>query len=167
MHYAAYQARHDGTDFSFTGRDDVAGILGTFSPGGVPPVVTGDTLDEVRIRARAHLGEEPGAFLYLTDADGRVYEIMINVKHHRVTEAANRRTAITGAILLFCITCLLATAFGLGAWLAILGFLGAGCVYCLILRVRLFNEIEGAVICEIFLILGLLLIPAIKKATGE
>jgi len=167
LHYAAYQARHDGTDFSSTGRDEAAGILGTFSPNGVPPVVTADTLDEIRVRARAHLGEEPGAFLYLTDADGRVYEIMINVKYHRATEAANRCTVITGALLSFCVTSLLATALGLGAWWAIAGFLVAACVYCVIMRAKLFNEIEGAAICEIFLVLGLLLIPAIKKMAGE
>lgn len=167
MLYAAYQARHDGTDFSFDGRDDANGILGTFSPDGVPPIVTADTLDGLRTLARAHLGEEPGAFLYLTNADGRVLEIMINAKYHRALEAANRSTGIAGALLLFCTTSLVATAFSMIGWWAIVAFVGAACLYCVILRLRLFNEIEGAVICEIFLILGLVLIPAIKIATGD
>ena len=78
MTFAAYQARHNGTDFSFEGRDEAAGILGVFMAGEAPPVVTAPTFEELEREARAHLGKEPDAFLYLTDGDGHVYRIMIN-----------------------------------------------------------------------------------------
>ena len=166
MAFAAYQARHDGTDFVFDGRDDAAGILGTFRPGEAPPVVTAETLEELEQKVRAHLGEEPAAFLYLADGNGHVYRIMINKKYHAAIGSAERRTAISVALLVFSVTCLItASLTSLGAW-TLVCFAGAVGLYVLILRVGLFNEIEGAVICEILLILALLLVPALEKLRG-
>ena len=107
MALSAYQARHDGTDFVFDGRDDAAGILGTFRPGEAPPVVTAETLEELEQKVRAHLGEEPAAFLYLADGNGHVYRIMINKKYHAAIGSAERRTAISVALLVFSVTCLI------------------------------------------------------------
>jgi hypothetical protein len=65
--------------------------------------------------------------------------------------------------LVFSVTCLIGASLGsLGAW-ALLGFVGAAALYALILRAGLFNEIEGAVVCETLLILALLLIPALQR----
>jgi len=49
MTFAGYEARHDGKDFDFEGRDDAAGILGTFRPNDAPPVVTAETLEELHL----------------------------------------------------------------------------------------------------------------------
>lgn len=163
MTFTAYQARHDGTDFSSKGRDEAAGILGRHTPSEAPPVVTAHTLEELKLEARAYLGKEPDALLYLTDADRRVHQIMLNEKHHAAIDSAGRRNAISIALLVFCVTCLLGASLGaLGAW-ALLSFVSAVALYALILRVGLLNEIEGAVLCEILLILALILIPALHR----
>lgn len=163
MAFAAYQARHDGTDFVFEGRDDAAGILGTFRPGDAPPVVIAETLEELEQKVQAHLGEEPAAFLYLTDGNGHVYRIMINGKYHAAIESANRRTVISVTLLVFSVTCLLAaSATSPGAW-TLVCFAGAVGLFALILRVGLFNEVECAIVCEILLILALMLAPTIDK----
>ncbi len=112
MTFTAYQARNDGTDFSFEGRDEDAGILGKHPPSEVPPVVTVDTLEDLKCGARAYLGKEPAVVLYLTDTDNCVYEIMINEKHHAAIENAQRRTVISVALLTFCVTCLLGASPG-------------------------------------------------------
>lgn len=166
MPFAAYQARPDGTDFSFEGRDEATGILGVFRPGEAPPVVTAPTLTVLEREARAHLGREPDALLYLTDEQGRVLRIMINEKHHAATERAERRTAVCVALLVFSVTCLVEASLGSpGAW-ALVGFVGAAALYALILRAGLFNAIEAAVVCEILLILALLLILAVQRVRG-
>lgn len=163
MTFAAYQARHDGSDFTFEGRDDAAGILGTFRVGDASPVVTAETLEELEHKARAHLGDEPDAFLYLTNAKAHVYRIMINKKYQATIERAARREEITVALLVFCVTCLVAASLGsLGVW-ALVGFVCVVGLYAITLGVGLFNEIEGALVCEILLILALLFIPALEK----
>ena len=158
MQFAAYQWQNAGTDFSFAGRDETVGVLGTHIPGSTPPVLTAETLEEIKLRARAHLGEEPDACLYITDSGGRVHEILTNRKYHDAKARAERRTAIAVALLVFCATCLVATALGfVGGW-ALIGFVGSAVCYATMLRAGLFNEIEGAFVCEIFLVLGLVLV---------
>jgi len=155
MAFSAYQARRDGTDFSFEGRDE--------GPSEAPPVVTAHSLEELEREARAHLGKEPDALLYLTDGDGRVHRIMINEKHHAAREWAERRTVISVALLVISVTCLIGASAGLvGAW-ALFGFVSAVALDALIVRSGFSNEIEGAVVCEILLILALLLIPQLQR----
>jgi hypothetical protein len=162
MPYAAYESSHDGRDFSFDGRDQAGGILGKLSPR-VPPVVLAETLDELRLKARAHLGEFPDAFLYLVDSENSVYEIMINKKHHEAIEKAWRYVGISIALLIFCLTCLFCSARGdLAVW-GILCFGGISILYFGVVKLGFFNEIEGAVVCEIILILVLILVPAITR----
>ncbi len=159
MTFAAYQSRGNGTDFSFEGRDEAAGILGTFRTGGAVPVVTAHTLEELEQAASAYLGKEPDGLLYLTDGEGRVHRMLINEKHHEAIAKAQRHTAIAVAIAVFSVTCLIGASFAaLGAW-ALLAFVGASALYTLFLRTGFFNAIEGAVICELFLILTLTSIP--------
>jgi hypothetical protein len=149
--------------FSFEGRDESAGILGRLTPGAAVPVAVADTLEQLQREARAYLGDEPAAFLYLVDADGGVRAIVINRKYHEATEKAERRTAIATALLVLCVTSLLGATLGsLGGW-ALLGFVTAAGLYALILLAGLFNEIEGAVVCEMLLILALLMVSAVQR----
>jgi hypothetical protein len=164
MTFAAFQARHDGTDFSFEGRDESAGVLGVFHPREAAPLLTANTLEELEREARAHLGKEPSAYLYLTDDGHRVYRIMINEEHHATIEKRMRRTAIACVLLVFGITCLVGAYFGSLGIMPLLVFVGIAALYVLLLRVDFFNEIEGAVICEIMLILALLLVHAVQRA---
>lgn len=164
MTFAAYQARPEGTDFSFEGRDEAAGVLGTHQLNDTRPVATADTLEELERDARAYLGVEPDAVLYLTDGEGRVRRIMTNEKHHTAIERAGRRTAIALGLLVFSVTCLLA-AVALGAW-AVVAFVGAAGLYAVALRAGLFNELEGAVVCEIILILALVMISLWQRSNS-
>jgi hypothetical protein len=167
MSFAAYQARHDGTDFSREGRDEAAGILGVFKPNDDKPVATADTLEHLEQAARAYLGKEPDAFLYLTDGDCRVLRMMMLENHHAAIDRANRRTAMAAALLIFCMTCLIGASLGsFGGW-ALLCFLGASALYVFILWWGLFNEVEAALMCEIMLILALLSPPALQKLTDR
>ncbi|MEX0938716.1 MAG: hypothetical protein WDZ59_12720 [Pirellulales bacterium] len=163
MTFSAYQARHNEMHFSIEGRDDASGILGIFNPNEAKPVLTADTLEELEQEARAHLGKEPDAFLYLTDGGRRVHRIMINEKHHAAIGRANRRTAVSVAILVFSFTCLIGASLAPLGTLALLGFVGTASLYFLILRWDLYNEIEGAVVCEILLIIVLLLTPLLQR----
>jgi hypothetical protein len=161
--FAAYRARHDGTDFSFEGRDEAVGVLGTRRPSGSRPVATARTLEELEREARAHLGIEPDDVLYLTDGRGRRHRIMTNEKHHAAIAGAARRTAVAVGLLVFSVTCLPA-AVSLGAW-AILAFAGVAGLYVLVLWLGLFNELEGAVACEILLILALVLVSQLQRVS--
>ena len=146
---------------SLEGRDEVSGVIGVYRPGDAPPVATAPTLMELAHEARAHLGKEPDACLYLTDCDGRVQQIMINEKHHASVERGRRHTAIAVAVLVFSVTCLPA-AVGVGAWVLV-AFLSVSAVYAVLLRAGLFNVVEGAIFCEMVLVLGLFLIPILKR----
>jgi hypothetical protein len=99
----------------------------------------------------------------LTDAEFHVHEMMVNVAK---PSAIVRGTAIAVVLLVFGVTCLIAAVLGLGIW-PLVGFVASALIYCVMLRVGLFNEIEGALVCEVFLILGLVLMPAINKVVGD
>src|SRR5207244_9661934 len=89
--------------------------------------------------------------------------MMSNEKHHAAIARADRRTAIAVALLVFSVTCLLGAALcSLGDW-ALLCFIGAVAVYTLTLWGGVFNEGEGATVCEMLLILTLLLLLGLQR----
>ncbi len=159
--FAAYRVEVAGKNLSFEGRDAASGVIGIYSPGDAEPIATAPSLEELVLQSRAYLGNDPDACLYLADGDGRVYQMLICEKYHQAVERANLRTAIAVAVLVFCVTCLPA-AVGAGGW-AVLAFLSVSAIYAVILRAGLFNVVEGAICCEIVLILILLAIPALKQ----
>jgi hypothetical protein len=167
MTFAAFQARHDGTDFSFEGRNESTGVLGIYYPAESTPVFTANTLEELEREARVHLGKEPSAYLYLTDDGHRVYRIVFNESHHATVEKGERHITIAWALLVFSVTCLVGASLSSLGVLPLLSFVSVAALYAFILRVELFNEIEGAVICEILLILALLLIAALQHARNS
>jgi hypothetical protein len=158
MAFAAYRRRSDETAYTWEGRDEAAGIIGRRTPSEEPPFATAQTLEELKQEVWAYLGKHPDAFVYLADSEGNVRATMHCEKYHEAVARANSWTIITAVLLVFSITCLI------GAWslphgaVALLGFIGAVALYALMLRTGFQNEIEGAVVCEIFLILILLLI---------
>ena len=71
---------------------------------------------------------------------------------------------ISFSILTFSVTALVGATIGsLGIWAALI-LVGAVTLYALFLKWGLFNEIEGAIVCEILLIL---VIAAISRVTDE
>lgn len=162
MAYAAYESCHDGKDVSFKERDLTRGILGQFNPR-ADPVAVADTLDELRLKARAHLGEFPDVLLYLVDSENLVHERVLNKKHHEAVQRAGQRAAISIGLLVLCFTCLVGTPGGLERW----GpgcFIGISVLYIGIVKAGLFNEAEGAVVCEILLIILLILTTTLAQS---
>ena|GEM_PF-4804352 len=100
--------------------------------------------------------------LYLTDREGRVHQILKhnNKKHLEAIGKAEYRYSVAVALLVFCVTCLFAASFGLEGLWALLSFVGASMLYVMVVRLGIQNAIEGAVVCEMILILSLLLILA-------
>lgn len=162
LKYSAYQSRNDGTDFSSEGRDAAVGIRGRHIHNGATPIATADTLQELQHEARAYLGKVPEASLYLTDADDWIHDTMINEKYHEATGNAAVRTAICIALLMFCMTALIGAALGFPARWALLSFIAATALYAAILKAKMYNEIEGAVICEMLLILISVMISTVR-----
>lgn len=163
MKFTAYASRADGPHFSVMGRDEAAGILGTLTPNAAPPVVVADSLEALRREANAYLLKEPDALLYLTDADRRVYEALFNEKHHAAKDLASRRHAILTALLVFGATSLIGGFFGSSGAGALLAFAISSALYGFFLRAKFLNEIEGALFCEILLIIILISIPGLLR----
>ena len=161
MRYFVY-ARSNRENWSYEGRDEDAGILGSISPDS-PPIAEGADLEEARLKGLAYLGSEPERSLRITDAEGRVYEILINSKHHSLLEKAERRLCIAIALLVFCVTTLVATVF-IDTWpWALLCFVCILLCYVGHLKIGILNEVEAGLFCELILILILLLLPVWLK----
>lgn len=128
--------------------------------GGTPLPLSKQAL---RLEARAYLGENPEVMLYLTDSEDLVHEILINKKHHAAVNGLARRSRILTALLVLCTTSLLGSAAGFGGW-SLVAFAAATTIYLAIIKIGIFNEIEGAAVCEILLILTIVLIPGIQRA---
>ena len=161
MKFHAYVSSSPSTKFSFEGRDDAKGIRGKLESASTP-VVDGDSLDDLRQKARAYVAQCPSAVLYLADADKMVYETMIDKEYHDAKARAVKRKVMAGAILVFGVTsvsCIVAKAMVLEAlWM----FAGASVLYLVVVLTRVFNEIEGALVTEILLVLALALVPILR-----
>jgi|GEM_PF-5590240 len=156
MPYAAYSSTSPGPQFSFENRNEARGILGTLAGTG-EPVVTADSLDDLRLRAKAHLADHPEHSLYLTDADKRVYDIILCQAYHEAIERRENYIAVVSAVCVFAVTCLVAMAFsGMGFWGLVI-FLGAAGLYLTIVKFRINNALELAVGLEINLIVLLIM----------
>ncbi|MCW3097087.1 MAG: hypothetical protein JWL77_2705 [Chthonomonadaceae bacterium] len=164
MAFAAYDGRGRGMKTAYENRDNAAGILGTFHPGEDQPIATADTLDQLEREARAYLGSEPSALLYLTDADYRVRRILVNEKYHEETRKAKQKAVKAIIVLVFCFTCLVGASLGsLGIW-PLVAFVGALALYALFIISELLNEIEAAIPTELLLILCIIIIPMFLRA---
>jgi hypothetical protein len=149
--------------FKWEGRDESTGVQGTLNPS-QPPMFSGTDLASAEMFAKAHLGAEPGDFLYITDNQFRVRRSMINKKHHAAIEKAYKWTVLGYGLLIICFACL-ATAAGsqLGAW-PLMAFVAIGLIYVAVVRLGLFNEIEGLVLCLILLLFAIILLQSHSHA---
>ncbi len=151
--FFAYVSKVPMLDFCFEGRDDSRGILGSIQPTG-PAFAQADGLGATEELVRAHLGREPNDLVYIADANLLVYRIVTNEKHHQLCESAAKRVAIAWGIAALAIGSLLSTSTNA---LGVQVFFGATCLYLAMVWLRIFNAIEAAVICFIFLCLITLL----------
>lgn len=167
MSFAAYHLRSNEADFTSEGCDEAAGILGKRIPSEEPPIATAPTLEELEREARAYLGKEPDAHLFLVDSEGNVRATMSREKHYVPAERAEDWTAHTSICLIFGVTCLFAAWVSSLETMALLSFFGAVALYALFVRMDFQTEIDSAVTCEIVLILVLLLLPVGLKARDQ
>jgi hypothetical protein len=152
-----------GGVISFEGRDEAAGVLGRFTPRNATPMLAADTLEKLEHDAWAYVGKEPDACLYLTDKDDRLYKIILNQQYHQAAGKAERRLTVAIVLLVFCITCLLTASLGSLGIGALLCFVGVVALYAFIVRMEMFNTIEGAVLCQLLLVMALFLVSAVQK----
>jgi len=147
----------------YAGRDETAGIIGSLLD--LPdPIGTADTHELIMEIAYAHLGRHPSDMLYVADANGRVYDIVINRQYHDERSASGKaivvaRTCFVLTVLAFVTTVLL----GLG-YIGLILMVASIALYLAIVRSKFFNEIEAGVVCVILVLLTALLIPAIESA---
>ena len=164
MSYFAYSEDIIHDQAYFVGRDEAAGILGTIKPSS-DPVAVADDLEALEIKALAYLCQKPGGLLYLTDPNGRVYRTLYNVKYAEAVANGDKKSGMCPALLLFCVTAFIGSMFnGPAAWWVVGGFVVASLLYIISVLSGFFNELEGAIMPEIILILALILVPAFAKA---
>ncbi len=147
--YVQWNPQHDV-------RDEAAGILGSVTPRGAP-LLEADDLDSLTLSARAHLGSEPGDYLYLTDGENRVYKMLSNEKHHQALERASSGLWQTRVLLVFTVTALVGAALG-GGLPALAAWAALSLVFILVVRVGFLNEVEAGLTFEIMLLIILLVI---------
>jgi hypothetical protein len=161
--FRAYVDEGNSIRVSYEQRDVSAGILGNVTTE-VPPIGEAETREEIITIANAHLGQDPGALVYITDQQNRLLEIVGNKKYHESIAAHERRLCIGWALFFLCVVSFVFTiAEGLN-WYGFGLFVGIAALYIGCVKLRLYNEIESAVVCTIILVLILLLIPALRAA---
>lgn len=143
------------------GRDSERGILGTVRD--LPePLAECDTLDAAITAGLAYLGRHPSASVYVVDSNSLLREILLCHAHHEQVSSLERRLFVAWTC------CALAAMSFLGTGILGLGMAGLAVamltigLYLTMVRVGFMNEVESAVACAVFLILQLLLLPALR-----
>lgn len=160
MQWLAYSS--EGSHFSHGGRIEAKGIIGALEPAS-EPVVEADSLEDLELKARAYL-ERFHAPLYLADSDNRVYAIVIDNSHLRAVKQANEQSSAATAISVFSVTVLVAAPAAGSHWWALVLFSSICIFYRALLKTKISNAIEAAVICEILLVMVLFLAPTVREA---
>jgi hypothetical protein len=152
MGFAAYESDRIDADVSYGERKEARGLMGKLKPKS-SPIAVAENVEELRQKARAHLGEFPDALLYLVDGDMFVLEILTNEKHHEIVRQAVRWQGALAGILLFCLTSFLVGAVLVGNPAGcLIRFAIVTMLYVGILSIKIVNEIAAAVVCEMVLI---------------
>jgi len=149
--YFAYSSRAGPWTMSFAEGSAPGEVLPRLQTGAAPFAVADDlaTLEE---KAYAHLGRHPDDSVHLTDAAGQVHKTLRNESHWQSLKRQTRLHARAWALL------------ALGRGVAGLGlFALATLMYLGVVPGGIENELEGAVLCEIILILALVLVVMYRK----
>ena len=161
MPYYAYP--RNGAEISHAEYDRERGIRGrlTKKP---KPIGAGESLADATEIAFAHLGRNPSDLVYVADAADLVHDVVINEGYHADQAASEKWLCGSIVLLILSATTLIASTFfsaGIGGFLS---FLGVSCLYFIITRTGIQNEVEGGVVCFIILLLILMLLPAVAAA---
>ena len=146
--------------FDFSSRDESLGVLGTIKLP-MDSVYSSDQLDDARLHAFAHVGKFPEHSLYITDGDGRVYEIVLNQHYHERIAANSKSIFVAWACFSMSMIGLVgASVGGIGPAGLVFALVGIS-VYLLSVKTGTFNEVESLVIALVIAVLATMLIPAL------
>ena len=146
--------------FDYTSRDDSRGVLGTIKLPSESVYAT-DQLDDARLHALAHIGRFPEHSLYITDREGRAFEIVWNQEYHERIAVNTKSLIVAWACFGMSLIGLIGASIG-GLGVAGLAFSLVGiAVYLLAVKTRTFNEVESLVVAVIIATLTMMLITAL------
>ncbi len=163
MSFHAYPNRQGSVVVSHDNYDEEKGTLGRLvsKPDGIGHAESIDLATEI---AYAHLGRAPSDAVYIADDNDIIRKVVFNDAYHKERENSERWVCMSIALLVLCLVTFSGTiVIGLGFG-GLLLFGGIAVIYVFVVRTRIQNEVEGAVVCFIILVLIFLLLPAVRAA---
>ena len=163
MRFHAYPNRQGSVVVSHDIYDEQNGTLGRLvaKPNSIGDAESIDLATEI---AYAHLGRAPSDAVYIADDNDIIRKVVFNDAYHKERENSERWVCMSIALLVLCFTTFIGTIvteLGLGGLLL---FSGIAILYVFVVRTRIQNEVEGAVVCFIILVLIFFLLPAVRVA---
>ncbi len=160
MRYFLCLRSNDTFLIDYSARDESAGIIGSVE--NLPePLASAETKEELTEIAYAHLGRHPADSLWLVDSENRLHDIIFNRTYEEESSAYIGSLCMAWTcFLLAAVALLLTIVFDLG-YLGLILLATFVALYVAMVRGKVFNEVEGAVVCSIGLIFTILLISAI------
>jgi len=161
MSLHVYPNRQGSVVVSHDNYDEAKGALGRLVSKS-DSIGESESLDDATEIAYAHLGRVPSEAVYIADENDVVRKIVFNDAYHKERETSERWLCASVSLLILCLTSFVGTiASGIGI-VGLLIFVVIAILYLVVVRTRIQNEVEGAVVCFIILVLIFLLLPAIK-----
>ena len=159
MSFHAYPATGSVT-MSHEHYDEANGVLGRLVSKSAS-VGEADTLEGATEIAYAHLGRAPSEGVYIADDDDVVRKVVFNDAYHKERQRDERNIGMALSLLILCLTAFIGTvALGLGI-AGLLAFVVNAGVYIAVVLTGIQNEVEGGMLCFIYMILSFLIIAAI------
>ena len=161
MSLHAYPSRNGSVVVSHDNYDDTNGTLGRLVS---KPDSIGDaeSLDHATEIAFAHLGREPSDAVYIADDEDIIRKVVFNDAYHRERENSERWVCMSIALLVLCLATFIGTIVTDAGFGGLVLFGGIAVLYSLVVRTGIQNEVEGAVVCFILVVLIFLLLPAVR-----
>lgn len=162
MQFLVYIESTPMLHIDYAARDEAAGTIGSLRDL-TSPIGTADTHEAIMEIAYAHLGRHPSDMLYVADANGCVYDIVINRQYHDERSASGKVIVVAWTCFVLAVLALISTVLlGIG-YVGLILMAVSISLYLAIVRSGFFNEIEAGVVCVILVLLATLLIPAIQS----
>ena len=108
------------------------------------------------------LGREPSDGVYIADDEDVIRKVVFNDAYHKERENSERWVCMSIALLVLCLETFVGTLVTDAGFGGLVIFGGIAALYSLVVRTRIQNEVEGAVVCFIIVVLTFLLLPAVR-----
>lgn len=160
----AYHVHGDGElVVPYAERDEARGVICRLTAKSAS-IGTSESLEDAIEIGYAYLGRHPSESIYIANDADEVHKFLINHKYFAQREALEKSGCMGKALLVLCCVSF-AGSVPLGVGLGGLAlFATIALVYVFVVRTGIENEVEGAVVCLMILILTLTLIPPLKAA---